>query len=467
MTRDQFYHIIIGVLHVLAGSKLTFSFTLKLFRILIFLFKLDLFLTCGVVTHIVTFLLLFYERDLKNNMDTVQNIESPSRQRSAVRRNLLPEFNEAVPTRLVSPERNFQFETPCQPTQQPMNQIREIREQSYGWSNFLKFWMCMIFLSAMTIVGVYHIYSGKYLMLFTKEIFVISVLIIICVVVLSVMYKAFSGRVNKRSDLVRLSQESSSPGTMSIPVKRTFSGDGSDIWSEFIRYFENVAILNQWTIERMRCVLLTTLRGQAETYAYGLSDVVLADYLLLKNALDQRFGHTALKESYMAEAKLRRKRVNESYRDFGQAIEDLYRRAHPGNRDFVEVNSLKTFLDNCSGNEEFRLAVKRTRPKTIQEAITAAMQEECIRIGEQESMKTVRLPRREVYSVHDNKRSETNQRYRSEHTNHQVVRRKCFNCGSDSHLRNRCPRLNSRQRTFAKRGDGKAAGQGNGLPPRQ
>ena len=31
-----------------------------------------------------------------------------------------------------------------------------------------------------------------------------------------------------------------------ITVKRTFSGDGTDIWSEFIRYFENVAELNEW-----------------------------------------------------------------------------------------------------------------------------------------------------------------------------------------------------------------------------
>jgi hypothetical protein len=64
----------------------------------------------------------------------------------------------------------------------------------------------------------------------------------------------------------------------------------------------------------------------------------------LKTALNQRFGHTALKDSYIAEAKLRRKRDNETFRDFGRAIEDLYRRAYPDNREYVSESPMKTFL---------------------------------------------------------------------------------------------------------------------------
>ena len=120
-----------------------------------------------------------------------------------------------------------------------------------------------------------------------------------------------------------------------VPLKRTFKGDGTVIWSEFIRYFENIANLNQWPEQRMRRILLTALRDQAEAYAYGLPETILQDYNSLKNALNQRFGHTALKDSYIAEAKLRRKRDNETFRDFGQAIEDLYRRAYPDNREYM------------------------------------------------------------------------------------------------------------------------------------
>jgi hypothetical protein len=50
---------------------------------------------------------------------------------------------------------------------------------------------------------------------------------------------------------------------VNIPLKRTFKGDGTAIWSEFIRYFENVANLNQWTEQRTRRILLATLGDQA------------------------------------------------------------------------------------------------------------------------------------------------------------------------------------------------------------
>lgn len=55
----------------------------------------------------------------------------------------------------------------------------------------------------------------------------------------------------------------------------------------------------------------------------------------------------------------------------------LYK-TYPENRDYVLENSMKTvtFLDNCSASEKLRLAEKRMRPKTLDNAWTAAMQEE-------------------------------------------------------------------------------------------
>lgn len=80
---------------------------------------------------------------------------------------------------------------------------------------------------------------------------------------------------------------------------------------------------------------------------------------------------------------MRRKSTNENFRDFGQSKEDLYRKAYQENRDYIQESSLKTFLDNYSEASDFRYAVKRIPPKTLQEAIiTAAMQEECNRLGE-------------------------------------------------------------------------------------
>lgn len=136
-----------------------------------------------------------------------------------------------------------------------------------------------------------------------------------------------------------------------------------------------------------------TLRDQAEAFVYKLPENTVGNYQLLKGALNQRFGHTALKESYIAESKFRRKQDKETFRDFGQAIQDLYRRAYPENREYVLESSMKTFLDNCSASEAFRLAVKRTRPKTLDDAVTAAMQEECTH------SKEIRYTRWEILSA--------------------------------------------------------------------
>lgn len=60
-------------------------------------------------------------------------------------------------------------------------------------------------------------------------------------------------------------------------------------------------------MDMKRRLLITTFRGQAETFAYGLPDCVLQSYELLVENMDNRFGHRVMKESYIAEAKMRRK----------------------------------------------------------------------------------------------------------------------------------------------------------------
>lgn len=116
--------------------------------------------------------------------------------------------------------------------------------------------------------------------------------------------------------------------------------------------------------------------------------------------MDNRFGHRVMKERHIAEAKMRRKIKTESFRDFGQPIADLYRRAHPKNREYVKEASLKTYMDNYSDNEDFRLAVKRTRPANLQDAVTAVMEEECIRMTENLKMRD-RREERPVYDIHN------------------------------------------------------------------
>ena len=62
-------------------------------------------------------------------------------------------------------------------------------------------------------------------------------------------------------------------------------------------------------------------------------------------------------------------------------MESLFRRAYPDSLDVIRENALTTFLENSA---DFRMAVKRTKPQTLQEAVKNAIQEECIKMGESE-----------------------------------------------------------------------------------
>lgn len=53
---------------------------------------------------------------------------------------------------------------------------------------------------------------------------------------------------------------------------------------------------------------------------------------IFKRCAEPRVEHTALKKSCIAEAKLWRKQDRETFRNFRQAIQDLYRRAYLENR---------------------------------------------------------------------------------------------------------------------------------------
>ncbi|CAG2233185.1 unnamed protein product [Mytilus edulis] len=84
-----------------------------------------------------------------------------------------------------------------------------------------------------------------------------------------------------------------------------------------------------------------------------------------------------------------------------EAIEDLYCRAYPDSPEIEDENFIKTLLDKCGQSEDFRLAVKRTRPNTLHDAVINAMQEECFRVGEKGITKQFKPVQRPIFEVED------------------------------------------------------------------
>ena len=64
------------------------------------------------------------------------------------------------------------------------------------------------------------------------------------------------------------------------------------------------------------------------------------------------------------------------------------------------IHVFVAFLDKCGQSEDFRLAIKRTRPKTLQEAVVNALQEECLRVSEKDLARE-KPANRAIYEVED------------------------------------------------------------------
>lgn len=427
--------------------------------------KLDPFVTFVFLVHCALFLKIFQggdrtiyspaKMDFTNSTPTNVPQTTP-RPRTSVRRNLIQDFENELSTPVVTNS------PPVQEIFANRENCTEVEHES-SWYSGLMYWTCGISALVLTVLSVFRYSPQKLLLRLTHEalgnISIIFLGIIVCAIlwklyqstkrrtarIPNMMRNTLTGRTSDQ-DTASYNEEVGLPGSgLNLHVKRTFKGEGTEVWSEFVRYFENVATLNNWSIDMRRRVLITTFRGQAEAFAYGLPDSILQDYNQLKLQMDTRFGHTAMKESYIVEAKMRRKLPTESFRDFAQAIADLYRRAHPGNRDYVEEASLKTFMDNCNADNDFRLAVKRTRPKSLQEAVTAAMQEECIRMTENRNLRSKENnPIRPVYGVSEFPRNAevpvTKKPYRAESEEKRRIAKKCYGCNSVMHLYKDCPK---------------------------
>lgn len=88
----------------------------------------------------------------------------------------------------------------------------------------------------------------------------------------------FANATHVSSPIKRTQDEMSQRRVNEYPVRRTFSGTNNDVWNEFYQYFENICELNSWGPEKSRRVLLSTLRGQAESYVYGIPLAAQRDY---------------------------------------------------------------------------------------------------------------------------------------------------------------------------------------------
>lgn len=240
----------------------------------------------------------------------------------------------------------------------------------------------------------------------------------------------------------------------------TFNGDQS--WPVWLRMFEKITILNGWQEDKARR-LFSLLRGPALEVACNIPDEELEEYENLVATLDNQFGPSKQVKLHKAELRNRKKRTDESYREFGRAIQKLSVLAYPhDNYERRDKIALEHF-EEAIPNTETKLHVGQTKPSTLEEAIKVAEEYDGLRTwaNGNEDERPSNRKYKHVNAVADeglNKtlldcvKANTTMMSKLEATieklnqprNHDARQRKfsdviCWNCSRPGHIQSKCP----------------------------
>ena len=153
---------------------------------------------------------------------------------------------------------------------------------------------------------------------------------------------------------------------MSKPVllPKPFNGE-PDEWNEWVTHFENVAVVNKWeTGEEKLKWLRVRLTGKAQTAFMKLPEAARGNYGECIKALQKRFAPDSRRELYVAELNTRKKRRDEDWASFGDALRVLSDRAYP---------ALNQYLSQIE-DSQVAFGVKQKRPSNVEEAVAATIE---------------------------------------------------------------------------------------------
>ena len=163
---------------------------------------------------------------------------------------------------------------------------------------------------------------------------------------------------------------------MSKPVllPEPFNGE-PDEWNEWVTHFENVAVVNKWeTGEEKLKWLRVRLTGKAQTPFMKLPEAARGNYGECIKALQKRFAPDSRRELYVAELNTRKKRRDEDWASFGDALRVLSDRAYPDLEDKAKERlSLNQYLSQIE-DSQVAFGVKQKRPSNVEEAVAATIE---------------------------------------------------------------------------------------------
>ena len=175
-----------------------------------------------------------------------------------------------------------------------------------------------------------------------------------------------------------------------VVMPELFSGSSEDDWETWIANFETCAELNKWEGAIKAKFLAVRLKGTAQRSLQELSPEIKGHYEHLKRALGEKFNPSQKLEQYKAEFRVRRREKGEGLTEFANSVMKLARRAYP---DLLVAHQNEIakdrFVDGLD-NKEWRIKLREVSPKTLEDAVSRAIQLEAIEAAEGQQPRSVR-----------------------------------------------------------------------------
>ena len=153
--------------------------------------------------------------------------------------------------------------------------------------------------------------------------------------------------------------------------------DGHKSWENYIMHFDACKKLNGWDDETACAWLATCLIGDAIKVLGSSGASESLGYDALKKKLGRCFGPCNSPENYVIEFRNRKRQVHETIQELGQAMRQLVSLAYPDMSVETQEQLVKEQFKDAIDDSELRAAIFRARPKTLEDAISAAIETEC------------------------------------------------------------------------------------------
>ena len=166
--------------------------------------------------------------------------------------------------------------------------------------------------------------------------------------------------------------------------------DGRGPWDAYRTQFQMLATVNGWSTQEKAAYLAVSLKGAAVNVLNGIPADQLYDYDTLLAALEARFGNSHQAELNRMKLKNRVRKREEGLTELAEDVEKLIRLAYPeADPAMMEVLGIDHFIDALH-EEEMRLKVRQSRPKTLREAVRTALELESFHLASRQRTRSVR-----------------------------------------------------------------------------